>query len=138
MTLNGSSSSVDCAIEIFKPPNEFKRRLRALKYRSYFEANEMKVFLLYLFPIIFPHIKTTEFSKSNIRDVSYLVFALRSMYETDQNAKMCGNLLEAFCLSMSKKYPLKSFDSINFHLLRHLAWQVKLFGPLWVTSAMSF
>ena len=138
VTLNGSISSVDCAIEIFRPPNEFKRRIRALKYRSYFKANEMKVFLLYLFPIIFPHIKTNEFSKSNIRDVSYLVFALRSMYETDQNAKMCGNLLEAFCLSMSKKYPLKSFDSINFHLLRHLAWQVKLFGPLWVTSAMSF
>ena len=39
---------------------------------------------------------------------------------------------------MSIRYPLKKFDSINFHLLRHLAWQCKFFGPLWTTSATMF
>ena len=39
---------------------------------------------------------------------------------------------------MSTRYPLKKFDSNNFHLLRYLAWQCKVFGPLWTTSATKF
>ena len=53
MTSIGSSSSVDCAIEIFKPHSEFRLQNRALKYRSYFKAKEMKVVLMYMFPRIF-------------------------------------------------------------------------------------
>ena len=60
------------------------------------------------------------------------------MYEIDADAEFCGYLLEAFCYNMSIRYPLKKFDSINFHLLRHLAWQCKFFGPLWNTSATTF
>ena len=45
-------------------------------------------------------------------------------------------LLEMFC--KGRKYPMKPFEIINFHLLRHLSWQCNKFGPLWVTSATSF
>ena len=37
---------------------------------------------------------------------------------------------------MTEKY--SKFDSINFHLLRHLGWQAKSIGPLFTTSAAMF
>ena len=93
---------------------------------------------MYLAPIVFKDIKISEHSNSNVRDLNFLVFSLRSLYESDQHTDLCGRLLDSFCRSMSKKYPLKSFESINFHLLRHLSWQCETFGPLWVTSATAF
>ena len=73
-----------------------------------------------------------------MQNLNYLVFSLRSLYENTSSANLCGHLLEAFCYNMSFRYLLKKFDSINFHLLRHLAWQCKTFGPLWTTSATMF
>ena len=60
------------------------------------------------------------------------------MYESVSQASLCGHLLEAFCCNMSFRYPLKKIDSINYHLLRHLAWQCTTFGLLWNTSATMF
>ena len=130
---------IDGATKQVVLPSEFKRSIRSLRSREHFKANELKTFLLYFAPIVFQtYPESSVAHQSNLQSLSYLVFSLRSMYESEAEAEFCGYLLEAFCYNMSLRYPLKKFDSINFHLLRHLAWQCKFFGPLWTTSASMF
>ena len=120
-------------------PSEFKRSVSSLRSREHFKANELKSFLLYFAPIVFQSFPENSLAhESNLQNLNYLIFALRSMYETVDEAKLCGYLLETFCYNMSILYPLKKFNSIYFHLLRHLAWQCKFVGPLWTTSATMF
>ena len=47
-------------------------------------------------------------------------------------------LIEPFCENIHFKFPGRSFESINIHLLRHLAWQCETIGPPWTTSAFLF
>ena len=120
-------------------PSKFKRSVRSLQSREHFKANELKTFLRYFAPIVFQNFpENSRAHESNLQDLNYLIFELRSMYEIVDEAKFCSYLLEVFCCNMSIRYPLKKFDSINFHLLRHLAWQCKFFGALWTTSATMF
>ena len=49
---------------------------------------------------------------------------------------MADKLLNEFCVSMNEK--TEKMDSINFHLLRHLGWQVKNIEPHFVASAAMF
>ena len=136
---NDEVQKIDDATKQVILPTEFKRSVSSLRSREHFKANELKTFLLYFAPIVFQKIPENSLAhESNLQNLKYLIFALRSMYESVDEARLCGYLLEAFCYNMSIRYPLKKFDSINFHLLRHLAWQCKFFGPLWTTSATMF
>ena len=120
-------------------PSEFKRSVRSLRSPEIFKANELKTFLLYLDPILLQNFPENCLAhESNLQNLNYLIFALRSMYEIVDEDKLCGYLLEVFCYNKSIRYPLKKFDSIIFHLTRHLAWQCKFFGPLWTTPATMF
>ena len=132
-------SAIDNATCQVVLPNEFKRSISSLSSIDHFKANELKTFLLYFSPLLFQKFSESSAAHdANMQNLNYLVFSLRSLYENTSNANLCGHLLEAFCYNMSFRYPLKKFDSINFHLLRHLAWQCKTFGPLWTTSATMF
>ena len=73
---------------------------------------------------------------SDADDLNKLVFAVRVLYDRAEEFKLCDELLNEFCLSMSEK--TGKFESINFHLLRHLAWQAKSYGPLFTTSTSMF
>ena len=132
-------AEIDNATIEVRLPNEFKRSIRSLRSLEHFKANELKTFLLY-----FSHLVFCKFSEkfvaleTNIQNLDYLAFSLRSMYESVSNASICGHLPEAFCYNMSFRYPLKKSDSIIFHLLRHLAWQCTTIGQLWTTSATMF
>ena len=130
---------IDGATKQVVLPSEFKRSIGSLTSREHFKASELKTFLLYFGPIVFQtYPESSVAHQSNLQSLNYLVFSLRSMYESDADAEFCGYLLEAFCYNMSLRYPLKKFESINFHLLRHLAWQCTFFGSLWPTSATMF
>ena len=133
--ISGSPVEVENATSALKLPSEFKRSVRSLREIKNFKANELKTYLLYLSFIVFRPVLSDE---STFRDLSYLVFALRALYDSNKNAKFCALLLEVFCRNTSFKFPGRSFESINFHLLRHLAWQCETFGPLWTTSASLF
>ena len=85
---------------------------------------------------MFPDFFCGEDRNSDIEDLNNLVFAVRSLYESNNEADMCDTLLNEFCLSMSEK--TNQFESINFHLLRHLGWQAKNIGPLFASSASMF
>ena len=76
--------------------------------------------------------------QGNLRHMSYIVNALRSLYKSDHHADLCSVLLKAACWNLSNKYPMRGFDSINFHLPRHLSWKCKTFGPFWTNSATQF
>ena len=130
---------IDNATSEVSLPNEFKLSITSLRSLEHFKANELKTFLLYFSPLIFCKFSENSVAhETNIQNLDYLAFSLRSMYESVSNANICGHLLEAFCYNMSFRYPLKKFDSINFYLLRHIAWQCTTFGPLWTTSATMF
>ena len=132
-------AEIDNATSEVRLPNEIKRLIRSLRSLEHFKANELKTFLLYFSPLLFRKFSEKSVAhETNIQNLDYLAFSLRSMYESISNARICGHLLEAFCYNMSFRYPLRKFDSINFHLLRHLSWQCTIFGPLWTTSATMF
>ena len=127
---------VDPWIKDVSLPSELTRALRPLNRLCVFKVSELKTFLLYFSPIVFAPFMTEH--HGNLRDLSYIVYALRSLYESDHHADLCGVLLDSACRNLSNKYTMRGFDSINFHLLRHLSWQFSTFGRLRTTSATQF
>ena len=119
-----------------KLPCELKNSVRPLDSLSTFKAKELKVFLFYLAPVIFPPFLFGEDRVSDEKDLKQLVFATRLLYDSKHHTKECDILLNKFCRSMSDK--TEKMDTINFHLLRHLSWQVENVGPLFTTSAAMF
>ena len=117
-------------------PKELKNTVRPLDSISSFKAKEVKTVLLYLSPLLLAPYFFGEDKLSNKNDLCKLVFAVRELYESSKNTEIADKLLSEFCVSMNEK--TEKMDSINFHLLRHLGWQVKNIGPLFVTSAAMF
>ena len=130
----GSPFEIENETQDLKLLSEFKRSVRSLREIKIFKANELKVYLLYLSLIVFRPVLNDE---STLCNLSYLLFAVRSLYESTADAKFFGLLLEVFCKNMHFKFPERFFDSINFHLLRHLALHFETFRPLWSSSAFN-
>ena len=124
---------VDPWIKDVSLPSEFSCALRPLNRLSVFRASELTTFLLYFSLIVFAPFMTEHQGK--LRDLCYIVYALRSFTESDRRADLCGVFFEAAFRNLSNKYAMRGFDSVDFHLLRHLSWQCKTFGPLWTTWA---
>ena len=128
-------AEIDNATIEVRLPNEFQRSIRSLSSLEHFKVNELKIFLLYFSTLVFRKFSENSVAHEiNIQNLDYLAFSLESV----SNASICGHHLEAFCYNMSYRYPLKKFDSINFFLVSHLAWQCTTFGSLWTTSATMF
>ena len=117
-------------------PIELKNTVRSLDVLSTFKAKEVKTVLLYLSPILLSPYLLGEDKNSNRQDLNKLVFALRTIFDCSENSEIADELLCEFCVSMHEK--TNKMDSINFHLLRHLGWQARNIGPLFVTSAAMF
>ena len=130
-----AKDEVNECISQIKTPHEFKRTVRSLEDRALCKANERKVHALYLLPTVFPPVLNGENADSDCDDLRKLVFAMRSLYETNKHIRFCDAVLYEFCKSMVEKYKEDGFDHINYHLPRHLGWQTELFGPVWTTSA---
>ena len=79
-------------------PNEFKRSIRSLRSLEHFKANELKTFLHYFSFLVFRKFSENFVAhETDIENLDYLPFSLRSMYESVSNASICGLLLETFC-----------------------------------------
>ena len=113
-------TEINIFIDSLDLPKEFKNKLRKLDSLSNFKAKELKIMLLYLSPVIFPQFLYGEERKSDESDLKKLVFSIRELFESSNNATLCDQLLNEFCLSMADK--TNKMESINFHLLRHLGW----------------
>ena len=123
---------------VSKGPRNFPGKFDHSSTEVISKLTSSKFFRCILLQLCFKMFAQTLTQKKTLTGPQFTCFALLSMYETREHADFCGILLEKFCKSMSRKYPMKPFESINFHLLRRLSWQCNNFEPLWVTSATSF
>ena len=115
----------------------FSRKIRCLDELPQFKANEVFNWLFYVGPIVF--FETIE--NSLYEQMSILVYSLRLLMENSSsgNVKMAESLLKQFCENVVDTFGGNArIETINMHSLRHLADQVRRFGPLFTCSAMSF
>ena len=109
--VSGYPVEIENATKALKLPSEFKRSVRSLHELKHFKANELKTYLLYLTPIVFrPVLNDTSF----FRDLCYLVFAVRSLYDSNRNSSFCGMLIEAFCKNIHFKFPGRFLSLLTF------------------------
>ena len=117
-------------------PIGLKNTVRSLDLLSTFKPKEVKTVLLYLSSIFLSPYLLGEDKNSKRQDLNKLVFALRTILDCSENSKKTNKLLCEFYVSMHEK--MNKMVSIKFHLLRHLSWQARNIGPLFVTSAAMF
>ena len=115
---------------------EHGRNLRDLFHTGHFKANEFFNYLLFVSPIIF---------KDRLADFLYdhllcLVFGNRILLESssETDIELAELLLERYCSAVTDIFQTETAETINVHCLRHLAHQCRLYGPLFVFSAMAF
>ena len=79
-----------------KLPRELKNSVRSLDSLNTFKAKELKVFLFYLSPVIFPPFLFGEDRSSDENDLKKIVFATRLLFDTSEHADFCDTLLNDF------------------------------------------
>ena len=118
---------------MFQLTDDFKRKLRPLNEIKFFKANEIKVWLLYVGPIVLRGLISPALYE-RLHLLSYFTRLLLSsnifVNEADKLIKKFLNQMEEICGP--------NVFSPNVHSLNHLSWQVKNYGPLWCTSAIMF
>ena len=115
----------------------FSGKIRSLEEISQFKANEHFNWLFYISPIVF-YKRIPEFLYQHL---SNLVFGVRLLLESssDENCSQAEKLLDEFCKEIVTVHAGNPrIETINVHCIRHLANQVKKFGPLFCQSAMCF
>ena len=115
----------------------YSRKIRPLEELSQFKANEQFNWMIYLSPIIFRE-RLPQFLYSHLTN---LVFGIRLLLENSYASRvtLAEELLDNFCRDIVDVHGgNEKVETINVHSLRHLADQVRRFGPLFTFSAMSF
>ena len=82
----------DLFLSRFEATKELTRKIRPLKEIATFKANESKVHLLYLAPIVFPQYFFGEDRISDTEDLKKQIYALRSLYASCNEAAQCDDL----------------------------------------------
>jgi len=114
---------------------QFKRRVRSLTDYKYWKAHESLVFLLYLTPLMKPHI-----AKKYYDHLQLLTKGLRLLFSnciTPEDLATAEDCFVEFLLLFSELYG-NEFLTLNFHHLLHLTDVVKRHGPLWSFSCFPF
>ena len=115
----------------------YSRKIRSLDEVSQFKANEYFNWLFYVSPLVFlgrlPH--------DLYMHLTNLSLGIRLLLESNLESSVRASeiLLDRFCREIVTVHGgNKRIETINVHCLRHLADQVRRFGPLFCQSAMSF
>ena len=130
-TRKSNLENIKRAVDVIQLTNDFKRSLRSIDELEYFKSNELKLWLLYIGPIVL---------KDNICNNLYdrfhlLSYATRLLLFSSINRSLADDLIKRFLFLNAEANTEKVF-SANIHSLNHLAWQVGCYGPLWCTSAI--
>ena len=115
----------------------FSRKIRPLDELSQFKANEFFNWLFYIAPVLFLNRLSSELYLHLIN----LVYGMRLIFESSsvENVKKAEEFINKFCEEIVSFHGgNQRIETINVHCLKHLAEQVKRFGPLYCYSAMSF
>ena len=131
--LGHNVAALNMLVGQIKLPNDFKRKARPLSELDYFKANEVKVWLLYVGPVVLRHQVCQD-----LYDRFYLLgFITRQLLSSRSFATEAEALIQFF-LKKTEEADDHQVFSANVHSLNHLSWQVEQFGPLCCTSAMMF
>ena len=112
------------------------RKIRGISDIQFFKANEVFNYLLYVGPVVFKdHI-----DKNLYKHSMKLIVAVRLLLESccESDLVEADDLLNDFCEEIVSIFQNEKIETINVHLLRHLVYQTRRFGTLFIFSAMSF
>ena len=113
--------------------DDFKRKVRPLSDIEYFKANEIKVWLLYVGPVVF-----YEFIDYDLYERFHLLsYATKLLLTSAKYADDAEKLIQIFLKKTEERFDAEVFTA-NIHSFTHLSWQVKSYGPLWCSSAIMF
>ncbi|KAI8491633.1 hypothetical protein Bbelb_308330 [Branchiostoma belcheri] len=119
-----------------KVPDNISHAPRSLTDRHHFKASELRALLLhYLLPVL-RDVLPTEYYAHLVLLVSGVSTLVSDNITADQ-LQNAGVRLDAFCKAFEGLYG-KSAQTMNIHLLRHLAHNTALYGPLWTYSCFGF
>ena len=114
----------------------YARKIRPLGELGQFKASELFNWLFYISPIVFLDF----LDKKLLAHLNNLTYGIRLLLESssEHNIARAANLLTEFCRKIVEIHREEKIETINVHCVRHLADQVRRFGPLSSYSAMSF
>lgn len=97
--------------------------MRGLDQLPHFKANEFKVWLLYIGPVVLRNVL------ENGLYVRFMIFsiAIRLLLISSEFATAGDNLMKRFLDETQNEHGEECF-SANMHSLNHLAWQVSFFS----------
>lgn len=130
-------SEVDARLASIKPPNNISRIPRSIEnHRKYFKASELRSFLLFYGPAVLYNILPKPYYEHFLL-LSEAIFILLLESIRERQIAHAERLLLHFCILFDGYYGLR-FQTANFHLLVHLADDVRALGPLWTHSCFHF
>ena len=115
---------------------EHGRNIRDPSQMGHFKASEYFNYLLFVSPIIFRE----RLSDSLYHQLLFLVFGIRILMQSsaEEDIVVAESLLEKFCSGVKDVFQSETAETINVHCLKHLSYQCRSYGPLFVFSAMAF
>ena len=130
-------SQIDSDLLKQTPPHEFSRSLRSISIDlSYWKANEFRVWLLfYSAPILVKVLPPLFFHHYSLLVCAMHIFLSEEITEAD--CDLAEQMLKDFYMLLPELYGNQSC-TINAHLLIHISYFVRLWGPCWTHSAFSF
>ena len=130
-------SEVDARLASIKPPNNISRVPRSIEnHRKYFKASELRSFLLFYGPAVLYNILPKPYYEHFLL-LSEAIFILLLDSISERQLEYVERSLLHFCILFEGYYGLR-FQTANFHLLVHLADDVRSLGPLWTHSCFHF
>ncbi|XP_051166501.1 uncharacterized protein LOC127284848 [Leptopilina boulardi] len=116
------------------PPDDVTRNLRSLLKLKDWKASEFRAFLVYFGPIVLKN----RFKKSEYFDHFLLLVKAIQLLSKEKilpaEIDLADSLLHIFIIDVERLYGLNKC-TYNLHQLKHLAQNVREYGPLWVWSA---
>ena len=126
-------------IKKLNAPNELivhARKIRGLNDLGHFKANEFFNYFLFIGVALMKELLHQPFYDYYL----CLVFGIRLLLESckSEDIDAAEKYLNSFCRNTARFFGDSKAETMNVHLLRHMAYQCRNYGPLYLFSAMSF
>ncbi|XP_035663834.1 uncharacterized protein LOC118407465 [Branchiostoma floridae] len=134
--IGGMISTLSERMQALKVPDTIPRRPRSLAERHHWKASELRSWLLFFSLPLLRDVLPTEYFAHYCLLVK-AVSKLLSDRISPADLQLADQQLDIFCKRFEDLYGERS-QTMNMHLLRHLAHYTRLLGPLWAFSCFGF
>ncbi len=117
-------------------PKEFDRKLRAVKDFEHYKAVEFRTIIMYLAPLLFKQYLPINFYE-HLLLLHFSVYCFSSPVYCEKYFTQAEACVELFCQKLNALYGNK-LQSYNCHILRHIPYFIKMYGPLDQWSSFTF